>query len=265
MKSKYPSEFIFTLGALVLIAMLVQTVYATVVRPHASAMLAMQFANAKADVNFVPQRSLWVIVKDYEQETCFILLFWAITIMSYKAVNVRREQRILDSDLIRIADGVRILPDDTREYTRQIEALPIEVRSSLLPRAIRAALGRFAATRNVQDAAMASHAVCQAAADSLDSELSMLRYIAWAIPAIGFIGTVRGIGNALGQAQKAVTGDISGVTSGLGITFNSTLIALLFSIFVMFLLHSLQRTQERLVLDAETYLDEHLIRNMRSQ
>jgi biopolymer transport protein ExbB/TolQ len=69
----------------------------------------------------------------------------------------------------------------------------------------------------------------------LDSEQSMIRYIAWAIPALGFIGTVRGIGLALNEAHRAVEGDIAGVTENLGTAFNSTLIALLISIVVMFL------------------------------
>jgi biopolymer transport protein ExbB/TolQ len=99
-------------------------------------------------------------------------------------------------------------------------------------------------------------------AERLDSELSMIRYIAWAIPAIGFIGTVRGIGDALAEAHKAVTGDISGVTEGLGVAFNSTLVALLLSLLLMFLLHHLQTDQERLVRDAESYLDERLIRSL---
>jgi biopolymer transport protein ExbB/TolQ len=90
----------------------------------------------------------------------------------------------------------------------------------------------------------------------------MVRYIAWAIPSIGFIGTVRGIGEALGQAHKAVEGDIAGVTRSLGVAFNSTLIALLISIVLMFLLHQLQLRQERLVLDTETYVDDHLIRHL---
>jgi biopolymer transport protein ExbB/TolQ len=123
-------------------------------------------------------------------------------------------------------------------------------------------LYRFGATRNVQDVSEAARGVCEAEADRLDSELSMLRYVAWAIPAIGFIGTVRGIGDALGEAHKAVSGDVSGVTAGLGVAFNSTLIALLISIVIMFLLHQLQLAQERLVLDSETYLDQYLIRHM---
>ena len=90
----------------------------------------------------------------------------------------------------------------------------------------------------------------------------MVRYIAWAIPSIGFIGTVRGIGEALGQAHQALEGDIAGVTRSLGVAFNSTFIALLISIVLMFLLHQLQLHQERLVLETETYLDEHLIRHL---
>ena len=94
------------------------------------------------------------------------------------------------------------------------------------------------------------------------SELAMIRYITWAIPSIGFIGTVRGIGDALGQAHKAVEGDITGVTQSLGVAFNSTLVALLISIILVFVVHQLQLVQERLVLDTETYCDEHLIRHL---
>ena len=46
------------------------------------------------------------------------------------------------------------------------------------------------------------------AAEQQESELSMLRYLAWAIPSIGFIGTVRGIGVALMRADEALTGDL---------------------------------------------------------
>ncbi len=74
---------------------------------------------------------------------------------------------------------------------------------------------------------------------------------------------VRGIGEALGQAHKAVEGDIAGVTQSLGVAFNSTFIALLISIVLMFLLHQLQLQQERLVQESETYLDRHLIQHLR--
>ena len=93
----------------------------------------------------------------------------------------------------------------------------------------------------------------------------MIRYIAWAIPSIGFIGTVRGIGDALGQAHMALEGNIFGVTRSLGVAFNSTLIALVLSIILMFMLHQLQLLQERYVLDTETYCEDQLTRHLHAQ
>ena len=129
-------------------------------------------------------------------------------------------------------------------------------------RALLTALHRFRSTRNIQDVSNAVRAICESESERLDSELSVIRYIAWAIPSIGFLGTVRGIGQALGQAHKAVQGDIAGVTQSLGVAFNSTFVALLISIVVMFLLHQLQLAQERLVLDAEDYCDNRLSRHL---
>ena len=106
--------------------------------------------------------------------------------------------------------------------------------------------------------------MCDAEAERLDSELAMVRYIAWAIPSIGFIGTVRGIGDALGLAHKAVEGEIAGVTRSLGVAFNSTFIALLISIVLMFLLHQLQLQQERLVLDTSSYVDDQLVQHLQA-
>ncbi|PZN35203.1 MAG: MotA/TolQ/ExbB proton channel family protein [Proteobacteria bacterium] len=260
-----PTEFIYDVFALIVAVIIVHAVYVTTIRPQASAIMAYQSEQMRADPNFVPERSIYVIVKDYEQEACFILMLWAFAIMGYKGWSTSRERRLLATDLIHVPDGMRILPEDTREYARQVESLPPQTRRLLLPRALLAALSRFGATRNVQDVSDAARSVCQSEAERLDSELSMVRYIAWAIPAIGFIGTVRGIGDALAQAHKAVTGDIAGVTEGLGVAFNSTLIALLISIVIMFLLHQLQLAQERLVLDTETYLDQQIIRHMQAK
>jgi biopolymer transport protein ExbB/TolQ len=262
MKTRYPKEFLWSLGSLLAAVVVVHGIWSMWVRPNAQAVLAVQSEAMRKDPNYVPERSMFVIMKDWEQESCVILMIWAIAIIVLKNRSSRREQEMLDSDPVRIPEGMRILPEDTREYVRQLESLPADQQQSLTVRAAKAALARFGATRNVQDVSDAGHAVCAAEAERLDSELSMVRYIAWAIPAIGFIGTVRGIGDALAEAHKAVTGDISGVTEGLGVAFNSTLVALLLSLVLMFLLHQLQLAQERLVLDAETYLDNRVLRRL---
>jgi biopolymer transport protein ExbB/TolQ len=164
-----------------------------------------------------------------------------------------------------VREGVRILPEDTREYSRVLQGLPPAIAGMLLPRVLLAALERFGATRNVQDVSSMVNTLCESESGRLDTELGMIRYIAWAIPSIGFIGTVRGIGMALNEAHRAVEGDILGVTENLGVAFNSTLVALLLSIVLMFFVHQLQLIQERLVLDSQTYADHNLIRHMQAR
>jgi len=257
-------DFVFQLASLVVALILVHAIYVTVVRPRADTFLAEQSALMAADPEFVQEQSAWVIIKDFEQEACFILMLWAIAIMASKGLTIARESQLLQTELVPVADGMRILPEDSREYARQIEALPASQRRLLLPRALLAALHRFGATGSIQDASDTAHSTAETESERLDSELAMVRYIAWAIPSIGFIGTVRGIGAALGQAHRAVEGDITGVTLNLGVAFNSTFIALLISIVLMFLLHQVQLRQERLVLDTETYVDSHLILHLQA-
>jgi biopolymer transport protein ExbB/TolQ len=263
MKKGQPAEFLFQLVSLFVAMILVHAIYVVLVRPRADAMLAEQAARMQQDSNYVQERSVWVIVRDYEQEACFVLMLWALSILAYKSLEAARERKLLQEELVPLSEGTKILPEDAREYARQIQSLDEREQRYLLPRALLAALHRFRATRNIQDVSATSHGICDSASERLDSELSMLRYVAWAIPSIGFIGTVRGIGEALAQAHRAVEGDIAGVTQSLGVAFNSTFIALLISIFLMFLLHQLQLQQERLVQDTQAYLDQHLIQHLR--
>ena len=80
---------------------------------------------------------------------------------------------------------------------------------------------------------------------------------------MGFIGTVRGIGDALLHAEEAIKGDLTGVISALGLAFNSTLVALILSMVLMYMLHMLQSRQEALILELQNYSREKLVHIMR--
>lgn len=264
MKKHMPVEFIFQLFSLIISIIIVHAVYVSIVRPNAAAIISEQAIQINENPDYVEERSLYVVIRDFEQESCFILMFWAFSLMGYKAYATIQERKILQMNFIPINQGTSILPEDSREYSRPIQALSESDQTYLLPRALLTALHRFRSTRNIQDVSNSVRAICASESDRLDSELSMIRYIAWAIPSIGFLGTVRGIGQALGQANKAVQGDIAGVTQSLGIAFNSTFVALLISIVIMFLLHQLQLAQERIVLDTENYADNRLIQHLQT-
>jgi biopolymer transport protein ExbB/TolQ len=261
-------ELLYSLGSLLIIAIIVQMIFATVIRPRAEAILAEAARITADNENNGTQdrshlRSIWIILKDYEQETAIILALWSLGLIVQQSRGVQRNRRLLDKVYIEVDDNHVVLPEDARAYARPIERLDKEEQDMFLPRALAVALNRFGATRSVQDSAEAVIDECEFEASRLDAQLSMIRFTAWAIPAIGFVGTVRGIGYALQEAQSALHGDISGVTLGLGVTFNATLVALVLCIFVMFCLHQLQQAQDRLVLDTRTYIDKRLIRHMR--
>jgi len=264
MKKTFPTEFVFQVFSLLIAFILVHALYVTLVRPQAGAFLAQEAANMRTNPDYAQQRSFYVVLKDYEQETCFVLMLWAFAILGYKGREAYRQQQLLQRDLLQLPENLPIGVEDTRELSLRLQALPAAVQDYLLPRALLTAIERFGATQNIQNVSTAAREVCESEGERMESELSIIRYIAWAIPSVGFIGTVRGIGDALGQAHRAVEGDITGVTTGLGVAFNSTFIALVISIVLMFFIHQLQLMQERLVLDSERYLDHALVRRLRN-
>ena len=111
-KKNIPVEFVFQLFALIIAVIIVHAFYVTIVRPRADAFSAEQSALMAADPEYVQERSVWVIIRDFEQEACFVLMLWAFAIMAYKSIVIIRNRRLLNEDLIPLAEGVRILPDD---------------------------------------------------------------------------------------------------------------------------------------------------------
>jgi biopolymer transport protein ExbB/TolQ len=264
MHDAYQRDRLIHIALLAAIFVVVHTVYTLQVRPRAAAWAAEQQALSTADPKHRPQGSIFVIIKDYEQETEIIAFLWTLVFAGRKFVALRRQRKPLAAGTIAVPAGIRVLPEDVREWGRQLENLPADERDLILPRVMQRALKRFGETRNVQDTSTTVHDICESEAARLDSELSAIRFTVWAIPAIGFIGTVRGIGQALLGAQLAFQGDTSVVTAGLSVAFNSTFVALTLSIVLMYALHEIQLAQERLVLDTERYVDEHLIEHLRA-
>jgi biopolymer transport protein ExbB/TolQ len=258
-------DAVYSISALLLSVIVMHSIWTLFIRPRAEAVLgqAVEIKQGETKTRVLQLRSVYVILKDHEQELCVTLCMWSLLLLGRQFVLSQKDRKLLDRDYVKIGEAQVVLPEDARVYSRPLEALPKEEQDGFLPRLLMVAYNRFGATRSVQDAAEAVRDECEFEAASMDTKLSMVRFTAWAIPAVGFVGTVRGIGAALQEAQGAMGGDISGVTMGLGITFNATLTALVSCIIVMFWMHQLQQFQDRLVLDCRTYVDRQLLRKLR--
>jgi hypothetical protein len=115
-------DFVFQLASLVVALIIVHAFYVTVVRPRANAFSAEQAALMAADSEYVQQRSVWVIVRDFEQEACFVLMLWAMAIMASKGLTTARESQLLEADLVHCDDLVR--PEASRMPPTPPAALP---------------------------------------------------------------------------------------------------------------------------------------------
>lgn len=260
---------IFSLG-LIASFIFVGVLYGGLIRPAANkAALAQSYGVEGASSS----SGIFVILKDYEQQVCLSLFLWGIMILVYKFILVHSEAKTLgrfapesegieaEPEVDLLSGGRSIARERAGKLSDKIDEKSEnpDLKNKILPYVMARGLERYHMTGNVPEATETIMGRLEVASEQQESELSMLRYLVWAIPSIGFIGTVRGIGVALHRADEALQGDISGVTNALGVAFNSTLVALIISIILMLLIHLLQSGQEGLILRLQTFCREQII------
>ena len=205
-------------------------------------------------------RTLYVVLKDLEQEVCIILALCCLVLMGEKSYRIYAQRYLFQVDLFSSkADQTDAAAGASLDTLSTLER---DVREAPLVKTMMASIRRFQATNDVQNAADVIDSNIESTGMKLEAENSMIRYIIWSIPSIGFVGTVRGIGTALAEADEALAGNIATMTENLGIAFNSTLVALLLSIGLTLVLHLLQGLQDRLVIDIEEYCDTYLMKRL---
>jgi len=197
-----------------------------------------------------------------EQMLCYACMVWAGFILLLRYREVARQRRSFHQDLLPTEEGARVLPEDARPLIRKIDQTVARRGPSLLATMARMALGMFAVNRSAGDAGDVVRAQAEIEQNRMVASLATVNYLAWAIPAIGFLGTVRGL--AGGMSMAAVTEEstakfLDQATRHLAVAFDCTFVALALSLVLMYLLHAIQRAEEAVVLDAQQYCQEHLL------
>ena len=270
MSLRHPERGIFTVKGLIfslgLIAsfIFVGTIYGLIIRPRANEAALASIYGVESGSSF---GGLFIILKDFEQQICISLFLWGVMILAYKFFVLKAELKVVQTyepgSISEISAGKASSIDraSAGAIAKKVDAdsEQPDLRDTLLPYVVARGLERYHLTGSVPEATETIMGRIEVAAEQQESELSMLRYLVWAIPSFGFIGTVRGIGLALRRADEALTGDISGVTTALGVAFNSTLVALIISIVLMLLIHLLQSNQEGLILRLQTFCREQIL------
>src|SRR5437016_1494746 len=157
-----------------------------------------------------------------EQVACYVCAAWALLILQSRYREVVRQRQAFHLELLPTEEGARILPEDARPLARKVEHATAK-RPFILANMIRLGLGKYAVSKSAPDVAEVVRNQADVELARLVSGMAVVHYLVWAIPAIGFIGTVRGFGGAFGGNVE----DIENAKAQLKIAFDCTLVALL--------------------------------------
>jgi biopolymer transport protein ExbB/TolQ len=208
------------------------------------------------------QQRLLKLLLGPEQIVCYIAFTWALLILFAKKAEVARQSEAFSLNLLSQDSSHRILPEDARLLQRKIADQAKEKGPFILSQLLETALNRFGITKSSSDVVDAVRMQSDVVIDRMVTSMSTVNYLAWSLPAIGFLGTVRGLAGSLsmgGDTDKAIGSFIKEATSHLNVAFDCTLGALALSIVLMFFLQVIQKDEENLVLDCKQYCLDNLV------
>lgn len=197
-----------------------------------------------------------------EQAACYVCFAWAGLILFSRWREVRRQRGAFHLDLLPTDEGARILPEDARPLARKVEQVSSRFGPSILANMTRLGLNKYAVSKSAPDVAEVVRNQTDVEQSRFVATMGTVNYLAWAIPAIGFLGTVRGLagGMSVGARQDLdLKPFIEEATRHLGVAFDCTFVALALSLVLMYFLHAVQRVEETLLIDCQDYCQEHLL------
>lgn len=197
-------------------------------------------------------------------------LMWLIFFIGCGELWIRNSCSIHEMEQL----GKGYLPEDHAAVLTSRDLGPIYKKAaatldegvSFTQRLIARCILQFQSSRSVSQSHSLLNASLELFQHELDLKYSMLRYIVWLLPTLGFIGTIVGIAFALnavgGYANPQSRELMADLTSRLGVAFYTTLLALVQSALLVFALHVIQGREETALNQSGQYCLDNLINRL---
>jgi len=201
-----------------------------------------------------------------------LLTAWSLFILLFKALKLAAQKRAL---------RIRVVPDDPlfvlspANVERVLESMFERVdrpRDFVLFNRIQLALSNLRNMKRVGDVGDVLDSQANTDEAVMESGYTIVRGLVWAVPVLGFIGTVIGLsvaigefGSVLAQAENmdALRPALQRVTGGLAVAFETTLQGLLGALVVHLLLTFVRRAEEAFLDDCKDYCQRHIVGRLR--
>ena len=186
-----------------------------------------------------------------------LLFFWAVTILFIKGRKVSFQRKILALNLIPQDPNFFLNNATARDALLRIRGQVDDPTHFLLLNRIDVALSNLQNIGEISEVASLTNAQASIDEDQVSASYSLINGFNWAIPVLGFIGTVLGLGAAIGEFGVTIQladdvdklkNSLTDVTGGLSTAFDTTLLGLVASIVVQMLM-TFRKRQEFLLLD----------------
>ena len=195
-----------------------------------------------------------------------LFFFWAMAILYLKLEKLRHQRRALLLDVLPADLGNEINRDTVASFIDHIYGLPHRLRDSLMVNRIRKGLELFEGKQNTADAATLMGSQSDIDSSRIGGSYSPVKAFLWAIPIMGFVGTVLGLSHALLSLNfdnlddvKAIIAVLKGVINGLGGAFDATLVGLVFAMLLNFPMNALAKAEDDNLNDIDAFCNEVLI------
>ncbi len=194
------------------------------------------------------------------------LFTWGMTILVMKWKQNQRQGRAAMLELFPQRLGHEINIENVGGFIDNIYKIPLTMRDSLIVNRIRKALELF--ENRPDNAEVAAFLTTQSdiAANRSSGSYSLLKVFLWAIPILGFIGTVQGLSTAVAALSMGDTADpvalkasIGKLTDGLGVAFDTTLLGLILSMIMSFPMAAVQKKEDETLTLIDAFCTEKLL------
>jgi hypothetical protein len=189
-----------------------------------------------------------------------VLMFCcALGALLAKLVGSFRERRACGMAVVPAWDG-QIQPiSEAPRLLAQIGQLPRGLQGTRIVKRTVAVLDFLCSRRSAAELDDQMRTLADNDALALEGSYSLTRFITWAIPILGFLGTVLGITGAIsGVTPEVLEKSLSTVTDGLALAFDATALALALTMLTMFLSFLVERAEQGVLEAVDQYVDREL-------
>lgn len=178
-----------------------------------------------------------------------VMFFVAVAQLLLKAGEITDQRARLRKTRF---DDVEPLPqaaDEARALEEQLALWPAGLREGYFPERVREALAGILRQGTADELDNELKYLAEADAHKSHDSYALVRIIIWAVPILGFLGTVIGLTMAI--AQLSPNTPLETVAAALGVAFDTTALALALSMGLMFLQFLVDRGERRLLAEVD--------------